>query len=82
MRSQFIEKHIDKLVSALRQGVTVFGYLYWSLIDNFEWAIGTQARFGLAAVDFNTQERIERPCVQVFKRVCVENAWGYDELGV
>ena len=73
VRHEFIMKHLESLAKALQSGVHVVGYLYWSLLDNFEWTMGTEARFGLAAVDFRTQERLPRPCVEVFSRVCHEN---------
>ena len=74
LRSDFILKHIERLAQALSEGIPVIGYLYWSLIDNFEWAVGTKARFGLAAVDFDTQQRTPRPCVYDLERVCRGNA--------
>lgn len=73
LRRAFIIQHLQHVAEALAQGVNVIGYLYWSLIDNFEWTMGTQARFGLAAVDFTTQQRTPRPCIEDFRRVCQEN---------
>ena len=69
MRTAFLRDHLAALSEALRLGVDVTGYLYWSLIDNFEWALGTGPRFGLAAVDFHTQARVLRPAAEVYARV-------------
>ena len=73
LRRYFLLKHLQSLADALDNGVSVIGYLYWSLIDNFEWALGTKPRFGLARVDYNTQQRLPRPCVEDYSRVCSEN---------
>jgi beta-glucosidase len=73
LRREFVIKHLESLAGALEKGVDVIGYLYWSLIDNFEWALGTRPRFGLAAVDYSTQQRLPRPCVEDYSRVCREN---------
>jgi len=73
LRRDFLVKHLQSLADALDSGVDVIGYLYWSLIDNFEWALGTRPRFGLAAVDYDTQQRLPRPCVEEVSRVCREN---------
>jgi beta-glucosidase len=73
LRREFVVQHLESLADALENGVDVIGYLYWSLIDNFEWALGTKPRFGLAEVDYNTQRRLPRPCAEDFSRVCRKN---------
>jgi beta-glucosidase len=65
LRSRYVADHIDALGLAVRDGVPVLGYLYWTLMDNYEWVEGRGARFGLAAVDFATQDRTVRPAAQV-----------------
>ncbi len=77
-RREFMARHLAALAAARRDGIDVIGYLYWSLIDNFEWAFGTAPRFGLAAVDFATQTRTLRPAAADFARVCRANRLGQD----
>lgn len=54
---RFMKAHIDVLEKCIRNGLDVKGYFYWSLIDNYEWLQGLDARFGLYKVDFDTLER-------------------------
>lgn len=74
LREVFLKQHLTALAEAVDDGIKAIGYFYWSLMDNFEWALGTQARFGLVAVDFLTQERSPRPCADFFSSVCKTNA--------
>jgi beta-galactosidase len=48
---EFFVPHLEALLAAIRDGADVRGYLYWSLLDNYEWNHGTSFRFGLFAVD-------------------------------
>lgn len=57
-RIQYLRDHIIQTHRALQAGVPVTGYFVWSLLDNFEWKLGYQMRFGLVHVDFDTKERI------------------------
>ncbi len=54
---KFLKKHIDTMEKCLQKGLDIRGYFYWSLIDNYEWLQGLDARFGLYKVDFKTLER-------------------------
>lgn len=56
-RARFIYDHLCALLDAVDQGAHVLGYCHWALIDNFEWALGYEPRFGLTYVDYATQAR-------------------------
>lgn len=57
-RLDYYKSHLTSLGSAITQGAPVKGYFAWSLMDNFEWALGYEKRFGIVHVDFKTQKRI------------------------
>lgn len=69
-RVRYLDTHLKAVMDAIQSGVDVQGYLYWSFMDNFEWAEGFEPRFGLVDVDYYTQERKPRP-----------SAWHFSELG-
>jgi beta-glucosidase len=50
----FMKRHVDIIQKCIGEGLDVRGYFYWSLIDNYEWLQGLDARFGLYKVDFDT----------------------------
>jgi len=56
-RRQYLQDHLEQILKARKEGLKVDGYFVWSLTDNFEWAEGYNARFGLIHVDFETQQR-------------------------
>ena len=56
-RIAYVQTHLDALADAMAYGVDVRGYFTWSLLDNFEWALGYSKRFGLVHVDYATQRR-------------------------
>jgi beta-glucosidase len=57
VKIRFMKAHIDTVERCIKKGLDVKGYFYWSLIDNYEWLQGLDARFGLYKVDFETLER-------------------------
>jgi beta-glucosidase len=59
-RIDYLDLHLRALLDAIEDGVDVRGYYQWSLLDNFEWALGFDKRFGIVHVDFDTLERTPR----------------------
>lgn len=56
-RIAFLDDHFHQALCAIDQGVPLKGYFIWSFLDNFEWALGYDKRFGLVHVDFDNQKR-------------------------
>ncbi|GGW78155.1 GH1 family beta-glucosidase [Alteromonas halophila] len=56
-RIRYLQSHMDAVTRAVKQGVHITGYFVWSLMDNFEWALGYEKRFGIVYVDYKTQQR-------------------------
>lgn len=72
-RPSFIVRHLAQVHRAIQDGVDVRGYFHWTLVDNFEWADGWGLRFGLVALDPETQERTPRPSAHVYATICKQN---------
>ena len=70
LRSRFLRAHLREARDALRRGVPLLGYLHWTLMDNFEWTLGTRPRFGLLANEYRTQTRTPRPAALELARIC------------
>jgi beta-glucosidase len=56
-RVDYLREHLAAVARAIELGADVRGYMYWSLLDNFEWDSGYAKRFGLFRVDYETQAR-------------------------
>ena len=56
-RIRYIDAHLKQVRRAIEEGVPVKSYFIWSLLDNYEWSLGYDKRFGLVHVDFDTLER-------------------------
>ena len=57
LRKDYYRDHLRAAHEAMRSGVDLRGYFAWSLLDNYEWASGYAMRFGIVAVDPDTQRR-------------------------
>ena len=60
-RIVFIDQALASLRGCLDEGIPVHSYMYWSLLDNFEWTSGYSKHFGLVAVDLQTFKRTLKP---------------------
>ena len=56
-RIDYLDAHLAAARRAMDQGAPLAGYTFWSLLDNYEWALGYEKRFGLVHVDFETLQR-------------------------
>ncbi|MEK7076346.1 MAG: glycoside hydrolase family 1 protein [Patescibacteria group bacterium] len=74
LREKFIKEHLRWVWQAIHDGADVHGYMYWSLLDNFEWHRGFKPKFGLVEVDFNTFARKVRPSALEYAKICKSNS--------
>lgn len=72
-RVAFIDQALDGVRQCLDEGIPVHSYLYWSLLDNFEWTSGYGVPFGLVAVDRQTFKRTPRPSAAHLGRIARAN---------
>lgn len=59
-RVEFIRQALAGVKKCVDDGINVTGYMYWSLLDNFEWQKGYSMTFGLIEVDRSTQKRLPK----------------------
>jgi beta-glucosidase len=75
-RERDLGENLASLYRAMRCGVDIRGFYYWSLLDNFEWQFGYSKKFGLLSVDFSDHRlpRKMKPLGQIYRRICSENS--------
>ena len=66
-RTDYLDQHIAAARAAMDYGVPLKGYTFWSLLDNYEWALGYEKRFGLVHVDFETLDRTPKASYHALK---------------
>jgi len=80
LRSRFLMEHLKSVDTAINEEkINVRGYFHWSIMDNYEWAMGFKMKFGLYAVDLKTKERIPRKSATTYKQI-IENREITDEI--
>ena len=73
-RIRDLADHLQELQAAMRSGVDVRGFFYWSLLDNFEWQFGYTKKFGLFAVDFHSENLPRRGTrvAEFYRGICAQ----------
>ncbi|MGD8585921.1 MAG: glycoside hydrolase family 1 protein [Chloroflexota bacterium] len=77
-RPAFILSHLREVWRAISFNYPVMGYYHWTLVDNFEWDRGWRQRFGLIALDPETQARSWRPSGRLYAEICRTNSISSD----
>ena len=73
LRSTMITEALTEVRKTLDEGVSLIGYLHWSLLDNFEWYFGFGPKFGLTAIDQGTFRRIPKGSAKTLSRIAKAN---------
>jgi len=69
LRVNYYHEHLRAAHDAIRQGVPLAGYFAWSLLDNYEWSLGYEKRFGIVHVDYATQRRTPKASARFYADV-------------
>lgn len=64
-RVAYIQTAMKGVENCIEDGIPVKGYMYWSMLDNFEWQKGFGMTFGLISVDRTKQTRTAKPSLSV-----------------
>ncbi|MCG6896047.1 MAG: beta-glucosidase [Thiocapsa sp.] len=78
-RRDYLAAYLVMLRKALDAGSDVHGYFVWSLLDNFEWALGLSKRFGLIHVDYRSLRRTPKLSAHWYASVCRSDGFELSE---
>jgi beta-glucosidase/6-phospho-beta-glucosidase/beta-galactosidase len=60
-RQNYYQIYMMQIAKAKNEGVNVKGVFAWTMLDNFEWHDGTNFRFGITYVDYNSDKLTRYP---------------------
>jgi len=55
-RERYFKSYLMEMIKCMKEGVPIQGYLFWSILDDFEWDAGYPPRCGLYNYDYQTHE--------------------------
>ena len=68
-RIAWLNASVEQVRRCIAEGIKVHSYIYWSLLDNFEWTQGYSQRFGLVSVDREHFDRTMKPSARHFANI-------------
>jgi beta-glucosidase len=68
-RPGYLLRHLKQVKRAIEDGLDVRGYFQWSYIDNFEWKLGFEKKFGLVEMEPGTLNRKPRPSAYMYGEI-------------
>jgi beta-glucosidase len=75
-RMMYLQQHLIHANRAISEGYPLKGYFLWSLMDNFEWAMGYTRRFGICYTNYQTFTRTPKLSAKFYADVIRRNAVG------
>ncbi len=73
LRIDYLQKHLQAVHRAIKDGVDIRGYMTWSLLDNLEWSLGYSKRFGIIHVDYETCDRTIKDSGKYYSHIIASN---------
>ena len=73
-RIDYYKKYLGAVKKSIDDGANVKSYFAWTFMDNFEWALGFEKRFGIVHVDFKTLKRTPKKSYYFFKKLIEKNS--------
>jgi len=73
-RINYIREHVRACARALKAGVNLKGYFYWSFIDTWEVKMGFSVPMGLVGINFDTLERRPRDSFYYYQKLMATNS--------
>lgn len=70
---RYYREHVNQLRRAMNDGVDIRGYFPWTLTDNYEWAEGYAANFGLTRLSPDKRSLVMEPSGLWFKEFIKHN---------
>ncbi|MEM1075330.1 MAG: GH1 family beta-glucosidase [Pseudomonadota bacterium] len=77
-RTAYLQSHLNAARQSIADGVPLAGYTFWSLLDNYEWALGYEKRFGLVHVDFETLKRTPKASYHAISKMLSRQGENHD----